>query len=222
MELRAYAAIIRRYWWLLVALPLLVAIISVATYQAPLPSYGYNLKFSVSFLPAPRENMDQDPRLGAVQASEYVADDLTEIMRGTRFAEMVGRYLPAEVPPGAISAVTRAEKQHRILTVSVTAPDGEGAAALGQAVAQAAENDLAEMLAELWGSDVHLMLVDQGGPYLIAPGLRSRLDVPLRIVLAFAAALVLAFVLDYLDDSVRTRQEAEQLVGPVLAEIPRK
>lgn len=223
MELRAYFTILRRFWWLLLALPLLVGLFSLLTYRAPAPVYGYTAKFSVSFLPAPREDMDQDPRLGAVQASEYVADDLTEVVRGSRFAALVQRHLPADqqLPPGAIAGATRADKQHRILIVSITAGTPEQAAAIGQATVRAAEADLAALLTELWGSDVRLLLIDEGGPFGLPTALRSRLEVPLRVVLALVAAVALAFALDYLDDSVRSRAEAEALVGPVLAEIPK-
>lgn len=224
MELRAYGRIMWRFAWLIVLLPLLVGLLSLATYRAPAPSFAYSLKLSVSFLPVSSERTDQDPRLGAVMASEYVADDLTEILRGTRFADLVRQYLPegASVAPGAIAAATRAEKLHRILNVTVTASTPEQTAALGRAVAQTIENDLVGLLTDLWGSDVRLVLIDQAGPYPLPPSLRARLDVPLRVILAAIAAVMLAFLLDYLDDSVRTRLEAEQLVGPVLAEIPRK
>lgn len=223
MELRAYGQIVWRFRWLVV-LPVLVGLLSLVTYRAPAPGYGYALKLSVSFLPVPAERVDQDPRLGAVMASEYIADDLTEIVRSARFADLVRRHLPAEsdLAPGAIAAATRAEKLHRIVTVTVTAPTPDQAAALGQAVSQAAQADLATLLTELWGSEVKLVLLDQGGPFLILPSLRARLDVPLRVILAAIAAVMLAFLLDYLDDSVRTRLEAEQIAGPVLAEIPRQ
>lgn len=219
MELRAYWRILRARWWLLLLLPLLAALFSVLTYQPPAISYGYNLRYSVSFLPAPREDMDQDPRLGAVQASEYVADDLTEIFRGSRFAGFVQQYLP-EGEPIAISSATRSEKQHRLIALSLTAPSAEQAAQLGQAVKEATARDLDPLLESLWGDEVRLELVDEGGPFPIGGGLRSKLDLPLRVALALFAAVALAFAWDYLDDSVRSRQEAERLVGPVLAEIP--
>ncbi|HBY94077.1 MAG: hypothetical protein M5U01_04035 [Ardenticatenaceae bacterium] len=224
MELRAYGRIVWRFGWLIVLLPLLVGLLSLATYHAPAPSYGYDLKLSVSFLPMPAERMNEDPRLGAVQASEYVADDLTEILPSSRFADLVRTHLPdgARIAPGTIVAATRAEKQHRILNVTVAAATPDQATVLGDAVAEAVQSDLVALASQLWGSDVNLTLIDQGGPYPIPASLRARLDIPLRLILAAIAAIMLAFLLDYLDDSVRTRLEAEQIAGPVLAEIPRK
>src|SRR5687768_17981796 len=148
MELREYARILRRWWWLLLLLPLLAAAITIATFREPPLTYGYTLEFSVSFLPAPREDMDQDPRLGAVQASEYVADDLTRVLTGSRFAELARQYLPGDAPAGAITGAVRTDKEHRIVTVNVQGESAEEAAALGAAVRRAATEDLEALLNE--------------------------------------------------------------------------
>lgn len=222
MELREYGRIIRRWWWLLVLLPVLAGAITVATYREPPVVYGYTLQFSVSFLPAPREDMDQDPRLGAVQAAEYVADDLTLVMMGTRFAESVRQYLPEGTPLGAITSATRADKEHRIVTVSLQSDTAENATALGSAVIQAATTDLSALLNDMWGTgELRLEVVNDSGAFPIGGGLSSQLDIPIRVGLALIAGIALAFALEYLDDSVRTRKEAER-VGQVLGEIPAK
>ena len=49
---------------------------------------------------------------------------------------------------------------------------------------------------------------------------RDQLDLPLRVLLALAAGVGLAFLLDYLDRSVRERSDVEALGLPVLSEIP--
>lgn len=222
MELREYGRIVRRWWWLLILLPILAGIITVATYREPPVVFGYTLQFSVSFLPAPRESMDQDPRLGAVQAAEYVADDLTLVLRGSRFAEAVRGYMPDGTAVGAITGATRADKEHRIVTVNLQANTADEVNVLANAVQQAATNDLAALLESLWGTgELRLEVVNDSGAFPIGGGLQSQLDIPLRVVLALVAAIALAFALDYLDDSVRTRKEAER-VGQVLGEIPAK
>lgn len=222
MELREYGRILLRRWWLILLLPLLAAAFTLLTErEEPSPlTYGYRLQYSVSFLPEPRENMDQDPRLGAVQASEFVADDLTEIFVGSRFESFVDQYLPAEAAAGSIASATRTDKQHRLISVNMTSPSPEGVRALGSAVREATAQDLRPLLVELWGTDLRLELVDERGPFEIGGGLPSQLNLPLRVGLALVAALALAFALDYMDESVRSRREVEALVGPVLGEIP--
>ena len=46
-------------------------------------------------------------------------------------------------------------------------------------------------------------------------------DIGLRTLLGLMAGLFLAFVVDYLDSTLRTRHDAERALGlPVLGEIP--
>ncbi len=51
---------------------------------------------------------------------------------------------------------------------------------------------------------------------------REQLDLPLRLLLALAAGVALAFLLDYLDDAVRVRGDVERLGLEVIGEIPRR
>ena len=56
----------------------------------------------------------------------------------------------------------------------------------------------------------------------IAPGIRSQLDLPLRVALALLAGLGLALLAHYIDPTVRDRAELERLRLPVLGEIPKE
>jgi capsular polysaccharide biosynthesis protein len=64
-------------------------------------------------------------------------------------------------------------------------------------------------------------LVNRGGVAPIGPGLKQRLDLPLRLVLALLAGIGLAFLLEYLVPRIQTRKDMEALGVDVLAEIPR-
>ncbi len=56
----------------------------------------------------------------------------------------------------------------------------------------------------------------------VPPSLSERLDLPVRLLLALLAGIALAFLLDYLDDSIRGRQDLEEMDIPVMAEVPRR
>lgn len=223
MELREYGRILLRRWWLLLLLPLLVGLASFLASEEPPVSYGYRLQYNISFVPTEGENLNQDPTLSAVQASEYIADDLTEILRGTTFASYVQEYLPDPAPPVNITNVIRVEDTHREIAIELSAPTEAQARQLGSAVRQAIETELYAQINEWWGTrrQMNLNLSDERGPYAVGGSLGSRLDIPLRVALALATAIALAFALDYLDDSVRSREEAERLAGRVLGEIPK-
>ena len=59
---------------------------------------------------------------------------------------------------------------------------------------------------------------------MVAPigrSLREQLDIPIRVVIALLAGIALAFILDYLDTSVRDARDAESLGLRVVGEIPK-
>ena len=235
MELRRYWEIIRRRWWIVLGLPLLVGLFSLLTYEPSTPLHAYDLQYSVSFTPAYGEVMNEDPTLDAVQASEYIADDLTELLQGTTFFDYVASYLPdtffagqnvsAALARGAVLqdliTLERVEKTHRLLDLTFAMEGEQEAEQLVTAVKQAISNDVTPWLREIWAvSPILMELVNETGPYEMREGLGPLVEFLLRIVIALFAALALALLLEYLDSTIRNRTEAESIAGPVLAEIP--
>lgn len=233
MELREYGRILLSRWWLLILLPLLAG--GFTLYQTPdqpkppPPTYMYDLQYSISFLPMVISDIDQDPRLGAVQVSEYVADDLSQIFQGTLFATYVEQYLDDKdgnkANTAKIAASIRVAKAHRLVTLVLRAETKDDLYNLADAIKVAIPNHIQPLLNELWGiGQLRLELVNDTGPMIDPESLVSPppgVDISPRIALAFLAAVALAFGLEYLDDTIRLRKEVEQWVGPVLAEIPR-
>jgi hypothetical protein len=66
-----------------------------------------------------------------------------------------------------------------------------------------------------------LRLIDPPVVVPVGRGLRDKLEVPIRLGLAVLAGIAGAFLLDYLDRSVRGPDELEKMGLPVLARIPR-
>nr|WP_290665683.1 hypothetical protein [Ardenticatena sp.] len=225
MELRQYWLIVRRRWWLLVLLPGLVGAFSWLTYTPPAPVYQYVIRLVVGVEPLEENGWawETDPRLAAAQASEYIADDLSVIVGETAFAEAVSTRLgDIQVPPGTIAGATVAEKQHRILTITITWGDPNAIQRIGEAVVATLEADAAQFLPLVGGTRARLAVIGQYGPFPVGDGLRQKLDIPLRLVLALIAAVAFVFVWEYLDDTIRSRSDVERSVRtPVLSEIPR-
>jgi capsular polysaccharide biosynthesis protein len=162
-------------------------------------------------------------------ASEYLADDLSAIVNSQAFATDVNRHLAemgssAVIPPGIIGGVTFGEKQHRILRVDFSWGNEAELVDISQAVVKAMEEDSAKYLTQpdVPGGAVINVIDEPSPPALNSPSLTQRLDLPVRLLLALAAGIALAFLLDYLDDSVRGKSELEAMGIPVLAEVPKK
>jgi len=228
MELRAYWRIIRRRWWLAVGLALLVGALTLVMqrpWQARPTTYSATMRFNVGIQPERIPGVYTYDRYYTMLTSEYLVDDLGEIVRSQVFSRAVSERLADQgitVPAGAIGASTQPGKLHRILTVNV----GWGDAAQLQAIADAIVATLTERGADFFGQfsaeEADIRLIDPPTINVVGRPAREQLDLPLRVLLALAAGIALAFLLDYLDDSVRDREELVGMGLAVLGEIPRR
>lgn len=226
MELRQYWTIIRRWWWIPVLTVLLTAAVTLLTqrpWQGRPAAYTTSLSFSVGV--QPQEPASGEEAYYTALASEYLIDDLAEVVRGSEFAAAVSRRLQDQgitVAPGALQGSTQAGKLHRIMTVGITWGNPDELAAIGDAVAATIEQEAATFMPRLFAQNGAAYLVNQGGVGVVGPGLRERLQFPLRLLIALAAGIALAFLADYLDDRVRGREDIERLGLRVVGEIPKK
>lgn len=228
MELRAYWEIIRRRWWLPLLLAGLVAILSAVQLRpwvTPPPSYTASMRLLVGVLPATdAPDAAYDPRYYAWLTSEYLVDDFTEVVRSGLFARAVSARLAdqsIEVPPGAIQGSAATGRQHRIITLSFGWDDAEQLAAIADAAAAELNENAAAYFQVLGTQGAGVTVLD--GPSIgpVGPSLRDKLEWPLRIALGLLVGLGFVFLLDYLDTSLRTRQEVEALGLRMLGEIPK-
>lgn len=222
MELRAYWRIVRRWLWLIVLLPALVLIASLALRPAASHGAVANMRLTVGIVPEAGDGKYYTyDRYYSWLTAEYLADDLSEIIRSRAFAAEVSKRLGGAVSVGQIQGATNPQKLHRILTVSVGASSEQQALDIANAIEATLRESAGQFLPQLSAQNAALSVIDPPALVPIGPGLREKLDLPLRVMLALAAALALAFLLDYLDESVRDRQDLERLGLSVLAEIPR-
>jgi capsular polysaccharide biosynthesis protein len=226
MELRDYARVLLRYWWLIVLLVVVVGVGSFILRAQPAPQYSASVRFTIGVNAPPAQDVSgYDPILTAYQASEYIRDDFVEIIQSDVFADDVNATLAQMgvrgivVRKGNIAAAI--EKQRRLMSMSVTWGD----AAQAQKIADAAVKNLAEnnskYFAQLGATGATVTVIDKPVVSRVGASLREQMDIPIRVALALLAGLALAFILDYLDTSVRDARDAEALGLPVVGEIPK-
>jgi len=219
MELEHYWHIIRRRWWLIVSLVSLVLIVSLLTARTPAPVYQAHLRFAIGIEGVEPVNAPSgEGRSDAWLASEYLADDLSEVLKGGDFATRIAARTGLPVGAGTIFAT----REHRIMTVTITWPDRDQAQAIAEAVAAELAQAPYDYFPQLQGITAQAVLIDGPAIGTVGPSLTDRLDLPIRLLVALAAGIALAFLWDYLDDTVRGRAEAEGLGPRVLGEIPRR
>ena len=223
MELQRYWQIFLRRW-LFVAIPTaIVLIIGLVTYQTPPPAYAVGVNFIVGQQPSEAAATEDQERYYAWLTSEYIVNGLADWVIGNAFKTAVSAELAEQgydIPAGAIGIV--ADNVRSKLQLSMSHNDPDALAAMMDAVITVVTEQNAVALPQLGGETAVLYLVDEPIVNQIPTGIRSQLDLPLRVGLAIFAGLGLALLAEYLDPTVRERREVEEIGLAILGEIPKK
>jgi capsular polysaccharide biosynthesis protein len=222
MELIRYWSIVYRRWWLVAGLLLIVGAVSLVTYDwDPEPLYTASFRMNVGLEPVPPADASYkyDP-LDVWMASEYFMDDLASAVRAADFARRVAARMSKD--DVHLAGMFGSSTQYRVLTVSVVWWDAEELAQIANAAVAVLQEEAGELVGPLGQARPVLRLIDPPVAVPVGHSLRDKLDMPIRIGLALVAGVAGAFLLDYLDATVRDREELEALGIPVLAQIPRR
>lgn len=223
MELRRYWKLLRRRW-LLIAIPtIIVLVVGLATYTAPPPQYNAGVRFIVAQVPSPAAASTDEQRYYNWLTSEYIVNGLADWVRGGAFATAVSQELARrglDVPPAVIQVVP--DNARSMLTLSLVHGNPETLAAIMDAAITVLTEQNAAALPQLGGETAELVQLDQPVVNALPGSLRSQLDLPLRVALALGAGIGLALLAEYLDPTIRDREELEAVGLPILGEIPRK
>jgi capsular polysaccharide biosynthesis protein len=201
MELHLYLDVLRRRWPLVVAVPLLVALVSLAVAVMRPPRYGLTARLLVT-----------RPPTGNVDAEDTLAYDLPAIVGGKPFAQDVARELTSRGQPldeALVEQALHAENQKHVVYLSATT-DGPAAAV---AIADAAVSLIKTNGLRYWGdpnatpehpgANVAVLDLPAGAALLNGPRAIAQ-EVALRALLGLLAGVGAAFALYYLDEGRTT------------------
>ncbi len=229
MELREYGTILKRWWWIPVVLALAVGALSalqLQPWETPPPSYSASMRLLVGVLPAADADVAAyDPRYYGWLTSEYLVDDFTEVVRSGLFAQQVSDRLADQsitVPPGLIQGSAATGKLHRIITLSLSGSDRAQLTAIANAAAAELSENAGFYFKQLGTEGAGVTVIDGPGVGEVAPSLRARLDLPLRILLALVVGLGIVALLAYLDTAIRSEADMAAAGLQPLGRIPRK
>ena len=225
MELRQLWKIIRRRWVLALIPAVVVLALGVATWRPAPPAYNAGVRFVVGQPPGAAAAEFDEQRYYNWLTSEYIVNGLTDWVRGGKFAEAVSKRLATQgidVPAGAIQGGLAVDNARSMLTISLTAGDATQLEQMLGGVIAVLTEDNAGALPQLGGENALLTQLDEPVVNPISAGIRSQLDLPLRVALALAAGLGLALLAHYIDPTVRDREEVTRAGLSILAEIPKE
>ncbi len=223
MELRNYWKVLKRRWLLILIPTVVVLVYGIATYQPPTTTYNVGIQYLVSQPPSEAATTQDEARYYNWLASEYIVNGLADWTTGNLFKTAVSEKLAEqgiEVPAAAVGVV--ADNVRSKLVISITYHDPEVLAAMIDAVTEVLQDQNADALPQI-DEDTAVLIQPLDEPIInpISAGIRSQLDLPLRIIAALLAGFGLAFVVEYLDPTIREREELLTIGFEILGEIPK-
>ena len=222
MELRAYGSVLKRHARLIGIITLATLLVSVAlAFRGP-SAYTATMRLAVSVVP--------DPRVGdffkfdsyySVLTSEYLADDLSELLRSEAFAADVSAEMGQKVEPESIVNLTRTKKTHRLLDIQIASNDAASAMEIALAFEKVIDTKLVNYLAFMQANNSFVKIINRPKVTRTNSLPLTAAEIGLRTMAGLIGAVGLAFLLDYVDDRLRDRRQVESFLGTkVLAEIP--
>jgi len=222
MEFKRLWKLLFRWWWLIAVPPVIVAGYGLLTYQAPTGGYAATLHFTASQPPV-SANPNYDPNYYRWLTSEYIVNGLKDWVRTGAFAQAVSAELATHqvaVPAGAVNASIASDNVRSVLVVYLNGADETTVLALAQALTIVLQNENSAAFPQLGGQAAIVVPLDAPAAGPTSPGLRARLDLPLKIALALAVGLALALAAHYFDPFLRDAHDLQQIDLPLLGEIP--
>lgn len=221
MEIKQFIGLIRkRFLW--IALMMLIAGVSSGLYSyfVAVPVYEASTKLIVN------KSLSEDSlgrlTLDSVNVDLRLIDTYKEIIKTPAVMNVVAKDNP-ELGMSAkqlIQAVKVSSVNNtQVMTVSVRSESAEKAALIVNAVAKVFQNEISSIM-----KVDNVAILNEADPAEhaapVAPN--PTLSMAVSLVAALLFALVLIFLIDYFDDSIRTEEDvARYLDVPTLAIIPR-
>jgi capsular polysaccharide biosynthesis protein len=225
MELRQFWRIIKRRWLLIILPATIVLTVLIITYSPPGQLYNAGIRFIASQEPSALADESDEERLANWKSSEYAVNTLADWVRGGQFAELVSQNLAADdisVPPGDIQGGVASDSTRSMMTLSINYGDATTLDQIMKAAAIVLIQENYQGLPQLGGESADLVQLDQPVVNAIPPGLSKQLDLPFRLGLAIAAGFGLAFLVEYLDPTIRDRNDLSKLGISIIGEIPKR
>lgn len=158
--------------------------------------------------------------------SEYLSDDLSEIVKSELFATQVvdqirTRYGRQADVKDVVEAVSKTKRTHRTLKVTIATGSEAFSREIAEATNDVLRTDAWRLLTRDDRQPVQINVLNPPRDPLAPSLLRRLMDVLLHSAVAGVVGIALAFSLHYLDDRIQDEADAERTLGwRVLGAVP--
>lgn len=222
-ELQLFWRVFVRRWWLMLIPVGIVALVAVPDLLASnQPAAG---KFEATFqYSAAQESSNLPQRDGDFQdvwlASEFVVNAFTDWVRSSSFRAELADELAGGVDLTGLEVI--ADNRRSIGVVIMRHPDDTALNAIAEAAITVLQTRNQAYFPHLGSEPAQVTIIDEPLAYRLPPALGDRFTPILQLALAAFAGLALGVIVEYLDPTLRTRDELEAQGVRVVATIPRR
>ncbi|UXH43186.1 Wzz/FepE/Etk N-terminal domain-containing protein [Rossellomorea vietnamensis] len=202
---------------LIIILTLMAVLVSAAiSYFALTPIYQSSTQLLVN-----KSNDDQQSfNVGEVQTNLQLINTYNVIMKSPAILDIVIDDLKLDMTTGALNekVTVQSEKDSQVVNISVQDEDPKQAAAIANKIAEVFQTEIVKIMNV---DNVSILAKAELGenPSPIKP--QPLLNIAIALVVGLMAGVGLAFLLEFLDNTVKTEQDIEKgLELPVLGVIP--
>ncbi len=219
MELREYWSIIRRWMWMIVTITVIATLTSAVlslyvikpTYQAT-TTLLVNQKYSSSAMLSGLYN--------DVMTNEALVQTYSDIMKSNSILDKVISDLNLPYTAAQLSNMITVDStnQSEVITLSVTSKNINEATQIANSLAKTFQQKVVQLM-QVRNVQVVDPATVPSHPVPVSP--KKSLNVSIAFILGLMVSVGLAFLIEYLDDSVRSDEEVALLLGTaVLGVIP--
>lgn len=215
ITLKEIAQIVKKRLGLIITLTLGAAIISgIFTYFFITPIYRANSQFLVN-----QNQSTSTVELNEIRTNVELINTYSEIIRSNRILNDVIEELQLTISPGALAekiSVTNSNGS-QVVTVAATDPDPAMAVDLANVTVEVFQDQIDELM-NVDNVNILNPAVLPANPSPVSPNL--VMNVAIAFVLGGMVGVGLAFLIEYLDTTVKTEDDVEKIVGlPVIGVV---
>ncbi len=220
ISLKEYWAIIKRWWVMIVSVTVIAALVSgIASEFFIKPTYEESTTLLVN-QKATSSQLAMDALYNTIMANESLVQTYSQIMTSNVILNKVIQDLHLTYKPAQLANMISltSNNQSEVITLDVKANSAVLAANIANTLASVFQKKVVQIMQV---SNVQIIdpAVAQANPLPVSPN--KKLNVAIAFILGLMVSVGIAFLLEYLDDSVRSEDEAAQILGvPVLGVVP--
>ena len=226
MELMSIIRVLLRRWYLVIIPAAIVSVVVAPDIldEGPAVSGGFTttVRYTAAQVLEAIPNRDGDYQ-DVWLASELTVNAFTEWVRTGRFAQEVAEVTAGnglEIDPGALAIA--ADNERSIGQIFINWGNDAELVTIAQAVITVLQTRNQAYFPQLGDAPAQVMLLDEPRIGAAPVSLPNRFAPFIKLALGVLAGVGLAFLVEYLDPTLRTRQDLDTLGVPVIAGIPRR